>query len=317
MEADFSIAYLILAHDDPLHLRRLIKRLHGERTAFHVHVDAKSDIEAFRSVTADIASVRLCETRAKVTWGAFSVVEATLLLLEAALAQPDKVFSRFVLLSGSDYPIASNTEIDSFFSRNPQKQFARGFNILEAQGKEIWRIRGRHLRELAPRYSWLRAPLFAVERGLRLFPRRLPTDLAFICGSQWWSITPDCARYCIDFTRTEPKTVGLFRLMFAPDEIFFHTLIHNSPYANTADPIEPFVDDVISSGSLRFYSNFHYVSPTTIRTYDEMRAAFDAHPRKLFARKFTSDASASVLDFIDRTLSCLPMPESEHQHSQF
>jgi hypothetical protein len=315
MRAASKIAYLILAHDDPIHLRRLIKRLDGDGTVFHVHVDAKSDIEVFRSVTADIASVSFCENRAKVTWGAFSVVEATLLLLEAALAQPDQALSRFVLLSGSDYPIASNAEIEAFFCRSPKKQFVRGFNILEARRKEIWRIRGRHFRELAPRYSWLRAPLFAVERGLRLFPRRLPTDLTFICGSQWWAITPDCAQYCVEFARTEPKTVGLFKLMFAPDEIFFHTLIHNSPYANAADPIEPFVDDVISSGGLRFYANFHYVSATMIRTCDHVRAAFNARPRRLFARKFSSEHSSSVLDCIDRTLSRLPLMESEHQHS--
>src|SRR5258708_21864253 len=98
-----SIAYLILAHSDPTQLRRLMKRLESDEAAFYIHVDGKVDLGAFKSAAQGINRVYFCEPRSKVTWAAFSVVEATLRLLETALAGEDQICNRFVLLSGADY----------------------------------------------------------------------------------------------------------------------------------------------------------------------------------------------------------------------
>jgi hypothetical protein len=260
-----SIAYLVLAHTDPFQLRRLMKRLESDEAAFYLHVDGKANIDAFERATEDINPVYFCEPRSKVTWAAFSVVEATLRLLEAALSSEGPTCNRFVLLSGADYAIASNEQISQFFARHPKREFVRGFAIREAGNSQLWRIRGRHFRGLAPRHSWLRPPLLAIERSLRLFPRRLPSDIVFVCGSQWWGLTRECAQFCLDFARTNPDFVGLFRSMFAPDEIFFQTIVHNSPHAAAADSLEPFVNDVITSGGLRFYANLHYLPGSWIR----------------------------------------------------
>jgi hypothetical protein len=305
-----SIAYLVLAHSDPVHLRRLLKRLQRENVAFYVHIDGKADIDPFKHATADIEPIYFCEPRVKVTWAAFSVVEATLRILEMALAHEDLTCNRFVLLSGADYPIASNEEINHFFSLYPEREFIRGFSLVKSDKYQAWKVRGWHFRELAPRNSWLRPPLFALERTLRLFPRRLP-DLMLVCGSQWWGLTRACAQFCVDFSRSAPDLVGPFKSMFAPDEIFFHTAVHNSPYAAQADLIEPFADDVTKSGSLRFYANLHYLPGDWIHTLDNARAALEARPRKLFARKFASDHSYPALKFIDQNLDVLAVhPES-------
>lgn len=43
-----KIAYLIAAHTDPLHLRRLISALEiPEVTDFYIHIDKRVDIAAF------------------------------------------------------------------------------------------------------------------------------------------------------------------------------------------------------------------------------------------------------------------------------
>ena len=44
------IAYLILAHDRPAHLERLVQRLTAPGVAFFVHIDAKADQDAFASL---------------------------------------------------------------------------------------------------------------------------------------------------------------------------------------------------------------------------------------------------------------------------
>lgn len=304
MRRQFSVAYLILAHSDPGQLRRLLKRLESDQASFYVHVDDKADIEAFRRATEDIEAVHFCERRCNVMWAAFSVVEATLRLLEAALVGESGELTRFVLLSGADYVIASNQRILRFFERHPQREFLRGFDLREAGDTQLRRMRRRHLRQFAPRYSLLRMPLSAIEGGMRLFPRHLPSDIVFVCGSQWWALTRDCAKYCLDFTWSNPDFVKLFKSSFAPDEMFFHTLVHNSPNASKADPLEPFVDDVIRSGSLRFYSNLHYLpgADAWIRTSDEANAALNGPPGKLFARKFSSSGSVQAMDIIDQTI---------------
>jgi hypothetical protein len=312
MGRQFSIAYLILAHSDPGQLRRLLKRLENDQASFYVHVDDKADIESFRHVTEDIASVRFCERRANVMWAAFSVVEATLYLLEAALAGESGALTRFVLLSGADYAIASNQEILRFFERHPQREFLRGFDLRGAGDAQLWRMRRRHLRQSAPRYSLLRMPLSAVEGVLRIFPRRLPSDIVFVCGSQWWALTRNCAEYCLDFAWSNPDFVKLFRSAFAPDEMFFHTVVHNSPNASKAGSLEPFVDDVIRSGSLRFYSNLHYLpgADAWIRTADEANAALKGPPGKFFARKFSSRGSVQAMDIIDQIIDAQICRES-------
>jgi hypothetical protein len=300
MAVHCSIAYLILTHDDPVHLRRLIKRLEHRTAAFYVHVDAKAELDSFRRATADINAVYFCEPRVNVTWAAFSVVEATLCLLETALAHNNCV--RFVLLSGSDYPIASSHHIVEFFARYPFREFIRGFDIRGAGNGQLWRIRGWHFREAAPRHSVLRPALFVLERGLRLLPRHLPAEITFVCGSQWWALTRECAQFCLDFARANRDLVRVFKMMFAPDEIFFHTIIHNSAYAPEADALEAFDGDVLVSGSLRPYSNLHYLSTGWIRTPDEARKAMGNDRGRLFARKFSTKHSVQAMEFIDKTI---------------
>ena len=305
-----SIAYLVLAHEDPGQLGLLLKRLQSETVRFHVHVDAKTDIAPFRRAAADVDQVFFCETRVKVTWAAFSVVRATLQLIEAALNHDDLARPRLVLLSGADYPLVANDEIARFFEQHPRHQFIRRFPIQAADETQISKVRGRHFRELAPRGSWLRPPLFALERVLRLFPRNLPHQLPLMCGSQWWALTADCARYCLEFARTRPDLLKFFQSVFSPDEIYFHTVVHNSRFAVEADRPEPFDEVVTKSGGLSHYANFHYLPGRLIVSAEDARAALSARPTKLFARKFSSVHSRPALRAINEQLDCAGAAEA-------
>ena len=280
----------------------MLRRLAAGWARFYIHVDAKTDIAPFRRAAIGIPNVHFCAPRVEVTWAAFSVVEATLHLIEAALDDDDDCCGHHVLLSGADYPIATNAEILSFFARHSQRQFIRRFAILQGDDGQQWKVRGRHFRELAPRHSWSRLPLFAFERALRLIPRPLPQEWPFMCGSQWWALTADCARYCLDFARARPDVMRFFRHVFAPDEIFFHTIVHQSPFVGAAEPAEAFSDVVTRSGSLAHYANLHHLPGTIIASADDVRAALGARPHRLFARKFASGVSAHAIRLLDNEL---------------
>ena len=65
-----KIAYLILCHTDPNHIKRLTNKITKDsgNEAF-VHVDGKSDIAPFEHALKDNAHVHMIKQRFNVYWG--------------------------------------------------------------------------------------------------------------------------------------------------------------------------------------------------------------------------------------------------------
>lgn len=295
-----KVAYLVLVHSDPQHFARLLDRLDDPRIVFVVHVDAKADANAFQQAAKGRANVVFVRGRVRVMWAAYSMVEAMLRLVETGLSVTGPSCSHFVVLSGADYPVASNDRIIARLAANPDRQFIRRFDMLKSgDARQIWRVRGYHFRELADRHTFWRKPLFGIEMLLKAKPRRLPQNLVLTSGSQWFAITRAFAEFCATFARANPAFTALFRTMFAPDEIFFHTLLDNSPFAAQAAPIEPYLN-VTELGGPWLYGNLHFLNAIEpIRTADEARRILDENSDVLFARKFNSTESRAALDAID------------------
>ena len=101
------IAYLILAHTDVKQLNRLLKQL-CEMQDVYLHVDQKADFSI--DEINDYSSLYILTQRTRCYWGDISLVEATLLLYRAAL---QKKYDRYVLLSGQDYPLYAQKDLQS------------------------------------------------------------------------------------------------------------------------------------------------------------------------------------------------------------
>src|SRR5882762_2525786 len=115
-----KIAYLILGHNTPNHLGRLVRALDSPNAKIFIHIDRKSDISPFREKLTQ-NSVAFLEDRVNVHWGDFSDVEATIRLMKEALnCSPESDY--LALLSGSDYPLRSQQYIEDFFTRNHGRQ---------------------------------------------------------------------------------------------------------------------------------------------------------------------------------------------------
>ena len=80
---DMKFAFLIAAHNDPVQLKRLIECL-PRQAVFIVHIDAKSDLQAFTSIISD-SRVYFIEDRTDVMWGSIGVVEAQMKMIRQAL----------------------------------------------------------------------------------------------------------------------------------------------------------------------------------------------------------------------------------------
>jgi hypothetical protein len=298
-----DLVYIVLAHNQPDLFGRLVRRLHRPNVGFIVHVDSKTDRTPFDAAVADLANVRFVESRVSVRWAAFSQVESTLRAMRLALDTWHLTPSHYVILSGADYPVKHNSKIVAALNAHPGRQFIRRFDIVASQDKrQIRRIRGRHFRQAADRNTLARKPLFALEFLLRAFPRRLPTGIRFMSGSNWIALTPSCVEWCISYTDANPRFRRLFVGMFAPDEIYFHTLIENSPFVMSSDAVEPYYDVTAIGGPWR-YGNLHYLHP--IRNIEDpttVTPLFDEAQPLLFARKFGLPGSATVLDLIDEKI---------------
>ena len=116
--------YLILSHKNPQQVCRLINRLDDGTSEFFVHVDLKSNLEEFEILNS-LKNTKIIPEREKCIWGDFSIVRATLHLLENSIKHGNKGFT--ILLSGQDYPIKSNQFINSFLANHID------FNFIEVQ----------------------------------------------------------------------------------------------------------------------------------------------------------------------------------------
>ena len=112
--------YLILAHKNPQQLARMIKTLDDGNSKFFIHLDAKTPIEPFTAQLED-EHIVFIPKRERCVWGDFSIVLATIHLMEAAAKAQNKGF--FILMSGQDYPIKPIGELDAFLEENAQCDF--------------------------------------------------------------------------------------------------------------------------------------------------------------------------------------------------
>ena len=292
------IAYLVLAHANPEHLGRLLGAVASENATVFVHVDAKSDLAAFASLRGP--RVRFIEPRKRVYWGDFSQVEAILALLRAATSASPS-FSRFVLLSGADYPLRSTAYIEQFFARQPKAEFMNLVSIpCDEAGKPLSRVTSFQRRKGAP-FSYLERSLrrAAVRFGISKVERdhrHALRDTPPFGGSTWWALTRPACEHLLDFVARHPPVVRFFKNAIYPDELMFHTIIGNSVF-------RPFVlRNVTYTDWRKGGSNPAQIDEDHLTMFESTHEviAHDAYGNgeMLFARKL-GPASAALVDRLD------------------
>jgi hypothetical protein len=299
-----NVAYLILAHADLPHLRRLVTALPADSVKL-VHMDRK--FGAAPDLSAVPNTVVLSD-RIAVYWADFSIVEATLSLLRAALHFGQ--VERIVLLSGSCYPIASDDDILDFFAARPAANFIKAFSIEDASALYHDKIGRIHVGEESIARLAGTHPAFnhALSRGLTLLLswrkrdwRRGLAPLKPYFGSQWWAITRACGEYILE-REEECRALQFFEHCFAPDEMYFHTIVANSPCGN--DSIVPFE----GRGNWRL-ANLHLINDGSLRYVFDLSDLERVHrSNKLFVRKVNSAQSGPLLDALDARRSRRVVP---------
>lgn len=273
-----KLAYIISAYKLPEQLGRLVKRLSGPDTTFVVHVDRKSDTaiyEAIRRATDDVPGVHFLP-RHRSFWAGFGHVRTTLKGIEHLITSGDP-FDYAILLTGQDYPLVSPGTIRKSLAAAEGRSFVNSHRV----PSPLWEGRGgldriERLHVVGRRTHHVSVP----------WPRRIPGGLQPYGGSSYWCLARPAVEYVHRYVKTYPGFVRFFRTVYVPDELFFQTLLLNSPLACT-----------IVNNDLHFIDWTRGPTPAVLGMQD-LDAMFASG--KLFARKFDMTVDEAVLDALDR-----------------
>ncbi|MBV7531995.1 beta-1,6-N-acetylglucosaminyltransferase [Chitinophaga sp. sic0106] len=274
------LAFLILAHKNPEQLHQLLSRLSHPLVDCYVHLDAKADIQDYWPCT-QLSQVYFIPSRVKVNWAGFSMVRATMNLMEVALHSRRR-YVNISLLSGLDYPLRPIQEIFDFFTIHHGKEFMDIMPEQEVQAT-ISKLDQYHFEDFH-----FKGKYFMARWVNRLMPvRKRPMGFRHWGGSQWWSLSEECARYCLQFINTHPAILSYYKYTWGPDEFIFHTIVMNSPeWRNKVT-----------------YDNLRYIdwsekkpSPKTFTATDLPNLLASG---KLFARKFDMAVTPEILQQAD------------------
>ena len=298
--------YLILAHKNPLQLSRMIERLDDGASKFFIHLDAKTPIEPF-AACLEGTHIRFIEPRERCVWGDFSIVRATIHLMEAA----SKEQGFFILMSGQDYPIQSQGYINAFLESN------KGFDFIEIEPlEEKWKpkmvkdkLEHYHILHSEERgHSNCYAPFAhcSVFQKLRTLthllkgrlsrknfrllcslPKRVAPFERQYAGSQFWAFSERTFYVMLNYIREHKAALeGYYKYTSSPDEIYFHSvlmdLVAKDSTIKLKDPIT--------------YVNYFRKNNVFItEDFEKLTSA----KGKLFARKFDTDIDLEILDKLD------------------
>ncbi len=227
-----------------------------------------------------------------VNWGGPKQLKSRLILAEEALKFPDLEYFHFI--TGQDFPIKSCSYIKEFLKANKGKEFI-GISELP---HEKWKGNG-GLDRLRYYYFHdyinyktrigkriLKGLLF-IQKLLRI-NRKIQEGFPKLYGdSPFWTLSYSCLKYIIDYTKQNPMFLKRFEFCFAATEIYFHTIIMNSPFK-----------EQVVNNNLRYidYQHRNNYSPAFLDETDfEKLFASDA----LFARKIRYPTSEKLIEKIE------------------
>ena len=298
--------YLILAHKNPLQLGRMIERLDDGASKFFIHLDAKTPIEPF-AACLEGGHIRFIEKRERCVWGDFSIVQATIRLMEAASEEQGV----FILMSGQDYPIQSQGYINDFLERN------KDFDFIEIEPlEEKWKpkmvkdkLEHYHILHSEERgHSNCYAPFAHCsvfqklrtlthllkgrlsQKNFRLLcslPKRVAPFERQYAGSQFWAFSERTFYTVLNYIREHKAALeGYYKYTSSSDEIYFHSVLMNLVAKDSTIKLKD---------PITYVNYFRKNNVFITEDFEKLSSA----KGKLFARKFDTDIDIEILNKLD------------------
>lgn len=308
--AELKLLYAILTHRNPAETIRLVEILYEPGHLFVIHVDGKESsndtYEYLLRYSEDKDYVHLIPHpyRCRVNWGGFSMVNATMQVLKYSFGLDPSLngtpldFHKFVHMSSTSYPLASNTKIRQMLASFPLD--ANLMNIV--------------MKPTRPHPS---AWFYFVECDdwvHRIYRQRplneLNGGIEIYTSSQWFIFSREFAEF---IAKAQPGTLVHDLLEYVEhvvvaDEAFFGTLLRNTEFCTKHhnwnfvhlqfDHWESELEDGARDDRKCIMKNKDHCgrSPTTLTS--DYSALLEL-TGDLFARKFLDHVDADIKDYID------------------
>jgi hypothetical protein len=308
--------YIIIAHKNPLQIKRLIDTLNGEDNYFYIHIDKNQNIKEFIDIIGFDEKIYFLSDsdRYHCCWGNSGMLRAIIRVIEIINEQKRQGYT--VLLSGQCYPVKSNQFINDFFKKNygvnyikcsklPNKWPNGGLNRIYDYAFFSSNKKGDFV--IFPTLFSSRIKFFPVKKiisnpkysitflrniGLLLKKRVLPMNMQPYGGSSWWALPFETISFISEYISKNPQIVSYFDYSQSPEEIFFQMMVKNNLDKMQFKTIED---------TLTFDDWFRPEgpSPATLKENDFKLLTSIPH---LYARKFDIYMDANILDLIDKHL---------------
>lgn len=239
MSKAIRVAYLMLCHDCSERIINKIKMLlaYDDNCCVFIHLDKKMNNNIFDIIFSNFKNDTRCffirkNKRISCHWGTWSIVRATLCLIEIAY-HSSEFFSHFFLVSEFCIPVKSNKELKEFFEKNLALSYIDIYDKSWIQaGIRDDRYLFRHILDKR-KMPKLHRYMYRVQKkiGLR---RKVPSGLKIKFGSQWWCLTYE-AIHRIMTDKNIKKKEKFFKYVWIPDESFFSTIVssYDDLYTNS------------------------------------------------------------------------------------
>ncbi len=274
-----KIAYILLTHKDPEGVIAQAERLTAAGDMVAIHYDARSsqkDFDRIRTTLQGNPGVTFTAQRVKCGWGEWSLVDASLMAVRAAVDAFPRA-THFYMLSGDCMPIKS-AEYAHAFLDSEDVDYIESVDFFTSDwiktGIKDERLIYRHFFNERTQKAWFYRSM-NLQRKLGL-SRKVPADIQMQIGSQWWCLRRRTVEWVLDFTEKRRDVMRFFRTTWIPDETFFQTIVRH---------LVP--EHEIRSRTLTFLMFTDYGMPVTFYNdhYDLLLTQ-----DYLFARKISQDA---------------------------
>lgn len=289
------LACVVLAHTDPVHVRRLVAAL--APLPVFLHCDRSTPATAYEEMVTGLRSGVTLLPRMATGWAKWENVAAEIAGYRAVLETT--AATHVALLTGSDYPLAATSEILEFLSRHPDRSLVTYHRLPHpdwGRGGGVARLRYRHR---AYRKHMLRLPI----------PRRLPTAIVPAGGSQVKILSRRHVRAVVDLADSRPDITGFWRRSWVADETFVASVLSSPGWVPgwAQEHLDAHLWWIDWNGPRQKSPPWLGMKDFT-RLADARAHGLDGMPF-LFARKFSTDHDTAVLDAIDADLRGGPTRE--------
>lgn len=285
---DALLACIILAHADPVQVRRLIAAL--DPLPVFLHCDRATSPAVFAQMVEGLPARCVVLPRLTTGWAKWENVAAEVEGYRQALALTDA--THVAVLTGSDYPLASTGEMLQVLDGHLGKSFVV-YHDLPHPG---WGHSGGFARLRYPHWAFrkhmLRVPI----------PRRLPRGVVLAGGPQMKVLARRHAQAVVDVVDTRPDLVRFWRRSWIADETFVASVVSTPAF------VPGWAQEHVSAHLWAIgWNGTRSKSPPWLGAADLGPLMEHALSRAdgiapLFARKFSTSYDTAVLDVIDRDL---------------